>query len=423
MHTNRCAHAALLPVEDRTHLQHGRLQRAEGALDLRQTLVGAHHRIVAEGALGEAGADDVEAVEARLGLDRLRVALGGESLRGIVELPAEVLAHLAAAQGAEAAVQLVAAELARRVVGGHLEGVGLGALQQRVALAAALGGHERVEADQQALAGEVRGGDAGQAVGVEQAQLDVLLVGELADGRVAQGGDPVEAGGLQVAVDAYVGLYVQQEVQSEGLVRNVGAFHRFLEAISFSQGSALNVSEVARECSVSRKTVEGFVGIAEDLLLAFRVPVFTRRARRHMAVHPKFFFADVGVFRSLRPSGPLDRPEEARGGALEGLVAQHLKAWLSYSGSSADLYYWRTRTGSEVDFVVYGRDEFWALEVKHSRRVRPSELRHLKHFREDYPQARTRLAYGGDERLEVNGILCLPAGELLQGIVPGLPLP
>ena len=55
--------------------------------------------------------------------------------------------------------------------------------------------------------------------------------------------------------------------------------------------------------------------------------------------------------------------------------------------------------------------------------ARSSELRHLKHFREDYPQARTRLAYGGDERLEVNGILCLPAGELLQGIVPGFPLP
>lgn len=170
---------------------------------------------------------------------------------------------------------------------------------------------------------------------------------------------------------------------------------------------------------LSRKTVEGFVGIAEDLLLAYRVPVFTRRARRHIPAHPKFFFADVGVFRSLRPCGPLDRPEEARRGALEKLVAQHLKAWLSYSGSSAELYCWRTRAGSEVDFVVYGPDEFWALEVKQSRQVHPSGLSHLKRFREAYPQARMRLAYGGDERLDVNGILCLPAGELVQGIVPG----
>lgn len=216
---------------------------------------------------------------------------------------------------------------------------------------------------------------------------------------------------------------MQQEVQAEGLVRNAGAFHRFLEAISFAHGAALNVSEVARECAVSRKTVEGFVEIVGDLLLAFRVPVFTKRARRQTAVHPKSFLADVGVYRALRPAGPLGRPEEVRVGALEGLVAQHLRAWLSYSNSSARLHCWRTRAGSEVDFVVYGEDEFWALEVRHSRWAKRSDLRPLKSFGEDYPQARLRLAYGGDERLEVDGILSLPVEELLRRIVPGRSLP
>ena len=73
--------------------------------------------------------------------------------------------------------------------------------------------------------------------------------------------------------------------------------------------------------------------------------------------------------------------------------------------------------------MVYGQDEFWALEVKHSRRVRLAGLRHLKRFREDYPQARVRLAYGGDERLDRDGILCLPVEELLREIVPGRSLP
>ena len=118
---------------------------------------------------------------------------------------------------------------------------------------------------------------------------------------------------------AYAGMYVQQEVQAEGLVRDLGAFHRFLEAVSFSHAAVLNASEVARECAVRRKTVEGFIEIVEDLLLAFRLPVFARRARRQVIAHPKFYFADAGVFRSLRPAGPLDRPEEARGAALEGL--------------------------------------------------------------------------------------------------------
>ena len=229
--------------------------------------------------------------------------------------------------------------------------------------------------------------------------------------------DPVDTLG------AYAGLYVQQEIQSEGMVRDIGAFHRFLEAVSFSQGAILNVSKVARECAVNRNTVEGFVTIVEDLLLAFRVPVFTRRARRAATTHPKFFFADAGVFRSLRPTGPLDRPEETGGAALEGLIAQHLRAWVDYSNVAAKLYFWRTRAGAEVDFVLYGADAFWALEVKHSRQVHRSDLRHLKSFAQDYPQARLRLAYMGAERLEIDGILCLPATELLHSLIPGEPLP
>ena len=224
-------------------------------------------------------------------------------------------------------------------------------------------------------------------------------------------------------LSAYAGTYVQQEVQTEGLVRDLGAFHRFLEAISFSHAAVLNTSDVARECAVRRKTVEGFIEIVEDLLLAFRLPVFVRRARRRLIAHPKFYFADAGVFRSLRPAGPMDRPEEARDAALEGLVAQHLRAWIDYSRAGATLSFWRTRAGSEVDFVLYGPEVFWALEVKHASRIRPADLRSLKSFALDYPEARVRLAYLGDERLKIDGVLCLPVTELLRGIVPGTPLP
>ena len=130
----------------------------------------------------------------------------------------------------------------------------------------------------------------------------------------------------------YAALYIREEVQMEGLVRNIGNFSRFLEAVSFSHGSILNTSNVARECEVERKVVEGYITILEDLLLAFHLPVFTKRAKRAVVSHPKFYSFDAGVFRSLRPSGPLDRTEEIEGCALEGLVAQHLIAWNSYRG-------------------------------------------------------------------------------------------
>ena len=115
--------------------------------------------------------------------------------------------------------------------------------------------------------------------------------------------------------------------------------------------------------------------ILEQILLGFRLPVFTRRAKRELASHPKFYLFDAGVFRSLRPKGPLDHAEEMEGQALEGLVAQHLKAWIAYCPEENQLYFWRTRSGVEIDFVVYGHRTLWGLEVKNSRTVRPDDLR------------------------------------------------
>ncbi len=224
-------------------------------------------------------------------------------------------------------------------------------------------------------------------------------------------------------VKAYVGLYLREEVQQEGLVRSLPSFSRFLEAVSFSHGQAINLAEVARECAVGRKTVEGYLQILEDLLLCFRLPVFRRRAQRLLTVHPKFYWFDAGVFVATRPAGPLDRPAEIGGAALEGLVAQHLRAWVDYSGYDLALSFWRTKAGAEVDFVLYGRDGFWAIEVKSSSRVRPQDLRALKSFGEDYPEAQLRLLYRGSDALEVEGIRCLPVERFLLGLIPGQALP
>lgn len=217
---------------------------------------------------------------------------------------------------------------------------------------------------------------------------------------------------------AYAALYLREEVQMEGLVRNVGVFARFLEAISFSHGAVVNLAAVSRECEVERKTVEAYVGILEDLMLAFRVPIFTKRAKRAMSVHPKLFFFDAGVFRSLRPYGPLDRPEEIDGAALEGLIAQHLRAWIGYRTDQHELFFWRTRAGAEVDFIVYGATGLWAIEVKNTARLRPADLRGLAAFHTDYPNSTCLFLYRGKERLKRDGILCLPAEDFLLQLRP-----
>ena len=151
---------------------------------------------------------------------------------------------------------------------------------------------------------------------------------------------------------AQAALYLQEEVQAEALVRQIGDFARFLEVISFSQGSLLNLANLAREAEIPRKRAESYLGILEDLLISFRLPVFQRRAQRQLVQHQKFFYFDAGVFRSLGPCGPLDAPEEIDGIALESLVAQHLRALCQLRPGGAQLSFWRTRSGLEVDFIV-----------------------------------------------------------------------
>lgn len=222
---------------------------------------------------------------------------------------------------------------------------------------------------------------------------------------------------------AYASLYLDQEVRLEGWARNAGAFARFLEAISVSHGAVLNAANVARECEVERKTVVAYIEVLEDLLLSVRLPPFTRRARRETTTHPKFFLFDAGVFRSLRPRGPLDRPHEIDGAALEGLVAQHLRAWLAYRRDDAKLFFWRTRSGVEVDFVIHGAAGFWAIEVKNTARVRPEDLRGLHAFGTDYPQAGLVLLYRGTRRERRGRVWILPVGDFLGALTPGRTLP
>ncbi|MFH1456488.1 MAG: DUF4143 domain-containing protein, partial [Patescibacteria group bacterium] len=223
-------------------------------------------------------------------------------------------------------------------------------------------------------------------------------------------------------LQTYAALYLKEEVQMEGLVRNIGNFARFLEAVSFSHASVLNISNVARECEIERKLVENYISIAEDLLLAYRLPIFIKRAKRRVIGHPKFYFFDVGVFRSLRPSGPLDRAQEIDGSALEGLVAQHLRAWIAYTEQKNQLYFWRTYSGLEVDFIIYGAENFMAIEVKNSNKIRLEDLRGLKFFKNEYPKSKALLLYRGQERLKKDDIWCLPITEFLANLKPGQPI-
>ncbi len=215
---------------------------------------------------------------------------------------------------------------------------------------------------------------------------------------------------------SYVKTYLEEEIRQGGLTRNLSAFARFQEAASFSQGSVLNISGVARESSVERKAVENYFDILDDLLIAHRIPVFSKRAKRRLTVHPKFYFFDAGVFQTIRPRGPLDTPEEAAGPALETLVLQNLIAVNDAMQLGYTIYYWRTAEGTEVDFILYGPRGLFAIEVKRGSRLPSAALTGLRSFLKDFPSAKPMLIYGGPRRLSLGSIDVRPVRDFLLNL-------
>lgn len=199
-------------------------------------------------------------------------------------------------------------------------------------------------------------------------------------------------------LESYVQVYVREEVLQEGLTRNVGAFNHFLEVASFSQGSVLTISDIARELSLSRSVVTSYFDIVDDLLLARRLQVFSQRAKRKLVAHQKFYFFDTGVFRAVRPTGPLDTREEVDGAALGTLFLQSLCAVNDYFELGYGIHFWRTSAGHEVDFVLYGPRGLHAFEIKRASTIANKDLRGLKAFKEDYPEATLHVLYAGKQR-------------------------
>lgn len=226
----------------------------------------------------------------------------------------------------------------------------------------------------------------------------------------------------QEVLDAYISLYIEEEVKAEGLIRHIEPFNRFLQAMSFSHASILNVTNIARECQVKRTTVDSWITILMDMLLVYQISVFSNRAKRELSVHPKFYFFDPGVYRSLRPYSIKDMNSELEGLALEGLMAQQLSAWKDYTAQKHSLHFWRTRSGVEVDFILYGPLGFWAIEVKNSANIHSGDLSSLKAFLEDYPEATPILLYRGKNRMLIDKIHCIPCEEFLKDLQPNHPI-
>ena len=255
------------------------------------------------------------------------------------------------------------------------------------------------------------------------ARLHPLVSPEVGDDRLL---DRVNRGGLPAFLDspawrddlrAYVGTYLKEEVQAEGLTRSIGNFGRFLDVAGLTNGEQVNFAKVASDTGLAPSTVREHYRILEDTLVGDQLPAFRGTRTRKPVATAKFFFFDVGVANTLRRTGVIEPGSDAYGRALEHLLFLEVRSWLDYRGRDDPLTYWRSRSQFEVDLVI---GDAVAIKVKAKSRVSVRDYKGLLALAEEIPLERKLVVcHESRPRRDDQGVEIVPVQRFLQELWDG----
>ncbi len=215
-------------------------------------------------------------------------------------------------------------------------------------------------------------------------------------------------------ISSYIGNYLRDEIIAEARIRNIATFSRFLEVAAFSNGEMVNYSNIAAECGISAPTVKDYFQILEDTLTGRFLPSFQKRPKRRVILAPKFFYFDVGIVNFLLKRGEIRMGSEAMGNAFDHLIYQELYAHSQYSGLQYPIYYWRTASQLEVDFIL--GDHEVAIEVKSTSNAIPRHVKGLYSFAEEYTVRKLILVTNDPFPRQMGDVLVLPWKIFLQNL-------
>jgi uncharacterized protein len=217
---------------------------------------------------------------------------------------------------------------------------------------------------------------------------------ETEDWRVLarRGGFPTPAihlktdGERAVWFDGYIRTYLERDMQQLSSIESLPDFRRLMRAACLRLGQLLNQSELARDVALPQPTVHRWLNLLETSYLLLRVPAYSVNRTKRLIKSPRLYWGDTGVALHLAGGA------EPGGAILENLILHDLLTWRDARVSGAEIFYWRTSVGEEVDFVIEAGGDLLPVEIKSSDRLRLGDTAHLRTFRSEYgKQARAGL--------------------------------
>jgi predicted AAA+ superfamily ATPase len=178
--------------------------------------------------------------------------------------------------------------------------------------------------------------------------------------------------------DGYVRTYLERDLQDLAAIASLPDFRRLMRATCLRIGQLVNQTELGRDVALAQATVHRWLNLLETSYLLVRLPAYAVNRTKRLIKSPKIYWGDTGVALHLAEAG------EPSGAHLENLVLHDLLAWRDARTGRADLSYWRTVNGEEVDFVIEAGGKLLPIEVKATTRPRLADTAHLRSFGAEY---------------------------------------
>jgi len=183
-------------------------------------------------------------------------------------------------------------------------------------------------------------------------------------------------------LSSYLSAYVERDVREIMQVGDLLMFKRFVQLAAGRSGQILNFSGLAADCGITHPTARKWLSVLEASSIVSLLQPYHRNFNKRIIKSPKLYFLDTGLMCHLLG---LRKHDELQGHPLYGsifetFIVSELHKAFAHLGERPPLYYWRDRTGHEVDLLVEQGRRLTAIEIKSGKTLSSDYFRALNRF-------------------------------------------
>lgn len=216
----------------------------------------------------------------------------------------------------------------------------------------------------------------------------------------------------------YISTYIERDVRQLKNINNLGQFTKLLRLCAGRTGQILNMTSLANDCGIDQKTVNSWLGILQSSYIIYLLKPYYKNYNKRITKTPKLYFYDTGVACSLLGIKSSDQIaiHAAKGPLFENLILGELLKKRFNAGEKDELFYWRDKTGNEVDIISEYEGKLQAIELKSGETINTDFFKGLQYFAAlGTDHLEKILVYGGNQtQHRTNGIVIEPWNNFIN---------